>query len=398
MGELKKERDKLAAANEFIETILNTIPISLCVIDRTGNVLSLNNTFKNTFSFKKEEYVQYSFEDIFPSYKIESTKQKNDIVSMISKALIDDIEINGKECHLSIKDEVRFFMVSFQKLTTDQFIVALIDITERKFIENELVTQSRLKYIGEIVIGVAHEINNPNTFIRVNNKNIQMILDLMKPILEKIAAENNNLKIGNLEFSDAVSRLERANQGIYQASERILMVIERLKNFAKKDTQIMTNLDINEIISESLMLTTYFLEKILDIEVDIEPNLPKIYGSSIELVQLLVNLITNSFHSIEEKIGQNIPEFTRGKVILSVKNSASTEEIIIRVIDNGLGIPKEIQDKVFNPFFTTKPQGKGTGLGLALSYGIVNRHEGSITFVTIPKEKTEFTIKLPYKK
>ncbi len=105
-------------------------------------------------------------------------------------------------------------MVSFQSLSNQQFIIALIDITERKLIENELATQSRLKYIGEIVIGVAHEINNPNTFIRVNNKNIQMILDLLRPILSDIAEKNPDLKAGNISFSEAISRLERANQGI----------------------------------------------------------------------------------------------------------------------------------------------------------------------------------------
>ena len=313
-------------------------------------------------------------------------------------ALEGNSEFKNQEFQFSINGEEKFFMVSFQSLPNQQFIIALIDITERKLIENELATQSRLKYIGEIVIGVAHEINNPNTFIRVNNKNIQMILDLLRPILSDFAEKNPDLKAGNISFSEAISRLERANQGIYQASERILLVIERLKNFAKKDTQIMTTLDVKDVISESLMLTTYFLEKILDVEVNIPDNLPKIYGSQIELVQLFVNLITNSFHSIEEKINQNRPNFTRGKIEIVANLSQTSEEIIIKIIDNGLGIPKEIQDKVFNPFFTTKPQGKGTGLGLALCYGIVQRHDGNISFVSIPDEKTEFIIKLPYKK
>ncbi len=396
--ELKRERDKLAVANEFVEAILNTIPISLCVIDRSGYIQTMNSAFETTFNFKREEYVQYNVEDVFSGLKMENSRNRSDLVAAINKALIENLEILGQEYHLNIDNNDKFFMASFQKLSDDRFIIALIDITDRKFMENELVTQSRLKYIGEIVIGVAHEINNPNTFIRVNNKNIQMILDLMKPIFEMLKVENKDIKVGNLEFMDAVTRLERANQGIYQASERILMVIERLKNFAKKDTQIMSSLEMKDIVSESLMMTTYFLEKILDINVELEDDLPKIYGSSIELVQLLVNLITNSFHSIEEKIAQDVPGYSRGNINLSVRKSTTSEDLVIKVFDNGMGIPKEIQDKIFNPFFTTKPQGKGTGLGLALCYGIVSRHEGSISFTSVPKEKTEFTIKLPYKK
>jgi PAS domain S-box-containing protein len=396
--ELKVERDKLLAANEFIHTVLNTIPISLCVIDKNGEVISVNSTFQNVLSFKKEEYTKYNYEDVFSHLIKKSIKKDTNFLEVIKMALEGNSEFKNQEFQFSINGEEKFFMVSFQSLPNQQFIIALIDITERKLIENELATQSRLKYIGEIVIGVAHEINNPNTFIRVNNKNIQMILDLLRPILSDFAEKNPDLKAGNISFSEAISRLERANQGIYQASERILLVIERLKNFAKKDTQIMTTLDVKDVISESLMLTTYFLEKILDVEVNIPDNLPKIYGSQIELVQLFVNLITNSFHSIEEKINQNRPNFTRGKIEIVANLSQTSEEIIIKIIDNGLGIPKEIQDKVFNPFFTTKPQGKGTGLGLALCYGIVQRHDGNISFVSIPDEKTEFIIKLPYKK
>jgi signal transduction histidine kinase/ActR/RegA family two-component response regulator len=392
--ELLSERDKLSAANEYTESILNNMPVSVCVIDQTGVIKTVNNTFRETFASVESKYIDSSFDKVFSSFKSSRIEKKESFVSFINKALLNNSEIINEEVCFSFDGVEKFFIFSFKKLSSGNFIVTFIETTDLKKIEQELVIQSRLKYIGEIVIGVTHEINNPNTFIRVNYKNILMILDLLKPVFDKLKTEN--IKVGNFDIDEVIDRLERANEGIYQASEKILYVIERLKNFAKKDSKVAELIDIKDIVSEALMLTTYFVAKNVDICVELEDNLPKISGTSIELVQVLVNLITNSYHSIEEKIEKNIPDYTKGKILISGSNSVDTKEIVIKISDNGLGIPDEIKEKVFNPFFTTKPQGKGTGLGLALCYGTIGRYKGTINFVSVSGEKTEFIIKLPY--
>ena len=143
--ELKVERDKLLAANEFIHTVLNTIPISLCVIDKNGDVISINSTFENVLSFKKEEYIKYSYEDVFDPILKKSIKKETNFLEVIKKSLTENSEFKNQEFQFSINGEEKFFMVSFQSLQNQQYIIALIDITERKLIENELATQSRLK-------------------------------------------------------------------------------------------------------------------------------------------------------------------------------------------------------------------------------------------------------------
>jgi signal transduction histidine kinase/CheY-like chemotaxis protein len=400
--ELKEERDKLASTNEFIQLILNSIPTSICVLDKEKDILTFNETFGQVFHILKNNLIGVKFLDLLNG-KIPILDKKIQFADIgdlhtIEKILDEDIEIKSTECRISIENDEKTFLFHSHKLIEDQYLIDLVDITDRKKMENELVQQSRLRYIGEVVIGVAHEINNPNTFIRVNNKNIELLLNHFKPIIETIRQEHSDFKIGNFSVEEAFSRLERAREGIYQASERILMVIERLKNFAKKDSLVMEKLEIKDIVSDALGLTSYFSEKLLDIVTNLEEDLPSVSGTQIELTQLLVNLITNSYHAIEEKIVKSDGSFTHGKIIVDITCDKTTNEIVILISDNGTGIPKNIQDKIFNPFFTTKPQGIGSGLGLSLCYGIIRRHKGDISYSSIPGEKTEFVIRLPIQK
>jgi PAS domain S-box-containing protein len=401
--ELKEERDKLTKTNQFIQLILDSIPTSICVVDIKKRILMVSETFEQVFGLKNENIIGREVIDIFNGKISDEINRKIQIIdseelNTIEQSLNKDIEIRGTECRMIIDNDERTFLFHFHKLVQDQYLIDLVDITDRKKMEMELVQQSRLRYIGEVVIGVAHEINNPNTFIRVNNKNVEMILNLMRPLLVKITEEYPDMKIGNFTVENALERIQKASEGIYQASERILMVIERLKNFAKRESLVMEKLNIKDIISEAIDLTKYFSEKILDFEINIEDDLPVISGISIELVQLLVNLISNSYHAIEERIKVSNEEFGRGKISLVAMQEKENEEIVLKIIDNGVGIPMNIQDKIFDPFFTTKPQGKGSGLGLSLCYGIIKRHRGHITFTSTPNQKTEFIIRLPIQK
>lgn len=273
----------------------------------------------------------------------------------------------------------------------------LRDETERKLddTQEQLLQSEKLASIGQLAAGVAHEINNPVGFINSNISSLgEYITDLME-LLEKyaelesvddrgaIVADINNLK-GTIDFDfikgDIVNMISESKEGV----GRVKKIIQDLKDFAHVGESKFEVTNINNCIDSTINVATNEVKYKADIVRNFT-DLAEIECIPHQINQVLLNLLVNASHAIKE----------RGTITLTTKQI--NDSIEITVADTGCGIEKETMTKIFDPFFTTKPIGKGTGLGLSLSYGIIQKHNGSISVDSKLGEGTTFTIILPIK-
>jgi two-component system NtrC family sensor kinase len=217
----------------------------------------------------------------------------------------------------------------------------------------------KLASIGRLAAGIAHEINNPMT-------GVLTFAHLMRDRQPEGTEDREDLEM------------------IIQQTERVAEIVRGLLDFARERSPVKEPLDINEVIQSIVRLVENQKEmRMIHIERNFAADLPDVLGDSNQLQQVLLNLFLNSAHAMPDG------------GILTIGTSLDDVDIVIRIEDSGCGIPVEDLDKIFDPFFTTKPVGQGTGLGLSVSYGIIEQHGGTIEVTSEVDSGSQFTIRLP---
>jgi two-component system NtrC family sensor kinase len=240
----------------------------------------------------------------------------------------------------------------------------------KKATSDELLMQSsKMAALGKMAAGIAHEINNP---LAVIAEKAGWLKDLL---VEEDVAQSPNLK----EFQDTLGRIE------YHV-DRAKKVTHRLLGFARRMEPVSEKVDINRVLDESvgfLENEARFLN--INIQEDLDPNLPLITSDTTQIQQVFLNLMNNAI----DAIGKD------GEINITTRYISRTNMVAIDIADNGPGIPRELLGKIFDPFFTTKEVGKGTGLGLSISYSIVEKLGGHIRVASEVGQGTTFNILLP---
>lgn len=257
-----------------------------------------------------------------------------------------------------------------------------VTLSELKATQSQLIQSEKMASLGELTAGIAHEIQNPLNFVNNFSEVSHELLDEMKEDL------NNDNKIEALDLAENVQKnLEK----ILHHGKRADAIVKGMLQHSRASTGQKEPTDINALADEYLRLSYHGFrarDKLFNAEfkTDLDETLPKINVIPQDIGRVLLNLINNAF--------QAVASIDKPEVMVSTKKLNS--EIEIRVSDNGPGIPDEIKDKIFQPFFTTKPTGQGTGLGLSLSYDIVKAHGGEIEVNSTEGEGTGFIILLPF--
>ncbi|MCJ7533758.1 MAG: PAS domain S-box protein [Anaerolineales bacterium] len=241
-----------------------------------------------------------------------------------------------------------------------------LDITERKRAEEALREAQKLASMGSLAAGMAHEINSP----------LQVINGLSERITRQL--ENSQLDEGKLKRDIAT---------VNRCGWNIANIIRSLLTYARESPGQVASHNLNEIVNDTLLLTEHQLKTVSNISVlsDLGRNLPPLSCERTQIVQVLINLLTNARDAMPNG----------GEVTIRTGYNAKQNRFTLQVSDTGTGIPKEMQEKIFDPFFTTKEVGQGTGLGLSIVLGIVKSHGGDIKVESAPKQGTTFTIYLP---
>lgn len=262
----------------------------------------------------------------------------------------------------------------------------------------QLVESEKMSALGVMVAGVAHEINNPISFIYGNLTHVEEYVKDLFNLLEcyqkyclNFAPElQAEIEASELDFikEDFPKLLNSMTVG----AERITKIILSLRNFSHLDESEIKQVDIHDGLDSTLMILQNKFKAQSNPEIQIIKeygNLPRVECYGRQLNQVFMNIFINAIDALEKSSNPQI------KIITESQQSLA----IIRITDNGMGIPPQVQQKIFNPFFTTKPVGKGTGLGLSTSYQIiVNKHHGKLQCHSTPGIGTEFVIMLPFSK
>jgi len=240
---------------------------------------------------------------------------------------------------------------------------------EREEMQRQLYQSSKLASIGELSAGVAHEINNPL---------------------------NGIINFAQLLKDEETSRSEFEQQmidGIIDEGERIAQIVRGLLTFASADTQQLKQVHLADSIKTSIALFGRQFEKDgIEVEIDLEPDLPMVRADSSRLRQVVVNLISNAYHALKAT-----PAESREQKLFRItarRDGIAGQIVRVEFYDNGIGIKREYLNKVFDPFFTTRRETGGTGLGLSVSFGIIRDFGGTITVESEQGEFTRFIIEL----
>ena len=286
---------------------------------------------------------------------------------------VNELQERNKELERKVAERTEELRVSFENL---------------KAAQAQLIQSEKMASLGELTAGIAHEIQNPlnfvNNFAEVSNELIdEMFEEMDKGDLEEVKAIADDLK----------QNLEKINHHGKRADNIVKGMLQHSRSSDGQKEPI----DINSLCDEYLRLAYHGLrakDKSFNatLKTDFDEGIGKINMVSQDMGRVILNLITNAFYAVDEKKKSGVENY-EPTVRISTKKEG--KNIKITVADNGKGIPEEVVDKIFQPFFTTKPTGHGTGLGLSLSYDIVKAHGGELKVSTPEGKGAGFVIKLP---
>jgi signal transduction histidine kinase len=281
------------------------------------------------------------------------------------------------------------------------------DVTALKFLERQLAQAQKLESIGHLAAGIAHEINTPIQYVSDNIRFLRDSFTRLEELYQSYdrllaSVQGGSSPAQPLADIEAIAKATRA--GYLRAEipksiadsldgvERVAEIVRAIKEFSHPGPLEKTALDLNHAIESTVLVSRNEWKYIADLNLDLDPDLPLVRCVPGEFNQVILNLIVNAAHAIAEVVAT--APGTKGTIGVSTRRDGEWAEI--RISDTGTGIPEEARPSIFNPFFTTKAVGKGTGQGLAMAHAVIaQKHGGTITFETELGAGTTFHVRLP---
>ena len=254
--------------------------------------------------------------------------------------------------------------------------------------ERQLGRAARMISLGTLVSGVAHEINNPANFIKMNSTILNDAWKSALPILDDYCRENGDVDVGGLPYSEMRRSVPVLFEGVNEGIQRIEAIISSLKNFGNPDiSESWEELSINSVVEGAISLLDHFTKRHTEnFHAELGEGLPKIVGNPQKLEQVVINLLQNACQALPEK----------GRAVtLSTAFDGPGEALVLKVSDEGAGISPGAISRIMDPFYTSRRSSGGTGLGLSIVLKIVKEHGGDITFSSVPGEGTDCKVVLP---
>lgn len=364
----KELEEELARSEKKYYAIFNNIPNPVFVLDPDSHrILDCNRSAEAVYGYEQAEMISRSFLDFF----IDEDKSHYEF-NLNKTSEINQVKHVGKNGGVRYVN-IRISPTEF--LGQHVLLVTVSDITKRLEAEQQLTQASKLATLGEMATGVAHELNQPLTVIKMASTFFMKKIKQNEPIPTEIL-HNMSEKISN--------NIDRANR-----------IINHMRDFARKSDIRLEKVQVNEVLEKAFEIFSQQL-KLRQIEVvwEIQKNLPVIMADAGRLEQVFINLLINARDGIEKRWFQKEVTDPPGKRIF-LKTELKGKKVVVEVTDTGTGIPAGIREKIFEPFFTTKEVGKGTGLGLSISYGIVKDFQGEIRLCDTPRSGACFHLEFP---
>ncbi|MEM6754082.1 MAG: ATP-binding protein, partial [Cyanobacteria bacterium P01_C01_bin.38] len=396
-------------------------PLAVIEWNRNFEIKEWNQAAERIFGYSKSEVLGRDFSFLVTDdFKISLSQMLDDFVNQKGRILSTNENVT-KDGRRIICEWYNYPLVAANGEIVGIASMAF-DITERKQAETELyqkaqdlentisqlqraqtnlVQSEKMSGLGQLVAGVAHEINNPVNFIYGNlnhaNNYIQNLLEIIETYRRNYPQPTLEIQelTEELDLEFLVEDLPKLLGSMKVGAQRIREIVASLRNFSRMDEAQMKQVNIHEGIDSTLMILEHRIKaKPNRPRIEIIKNyskLPQIECYPGQLNQVFMNILVNALDALEKGIGNDNPPTICIKTEL-----LGCKEIKISISDNGKGIPEKIKTRLFDPFFTTKPVGKGTGMGLSISYQIVvEKHCGSLDCISAPGEGTEFVITIP---
>ena len=358
---------------KMFESLLDWFPDIIQSVDESGHIVYANRKASELLGYSRSEllgmhvqklYAPEIWEKVqkgFASLKDHGSLSVNDSLIVDKQGNIIPVEIRS----FAVYDDEGKFLRSFSILR---------DVRQLRELQNELIHASRLSAIGELSACIVHDISNPLSVVK-------LYMDLVQMQIQDVIG-------GNLS---EVSSLQEAVVNVQKSAEKIEKLINHLREFCRsRDTQ-MELVDLQLILGDALFMVTGKIEKNgVKIRKEFAGSACMIKGNSGQLEQLFMNLLSNACDAMKKSPPREI--------LLAIRpstNPALPDFWECEVGDTGCGIPPEIQDKIFTPFFTTKPKGEGTGLGLSITRNVIRRHGGDVKIRSEVGKGTSFLVYLP---
>lgn len=389
----KKAEEALLESEERFRQIFEQNEEAIVIfISGSNNIIDANPAAVHLYGFARQELIEKGMSSFVD---MENQKTFKWLLSNIDleKDLSLEKQIHIRKDGTKIIVNVRGKLIRLQQ--SQVLYCTFRDITEElrreeeaRLMQARLIQTDKMASLGLMVSGVAHEINNPNNFIMFNAPIIAEAWKDAFPILKEYRRENGEFSLAGLSFSELQEIIPKLISGILDGSQRIKKIVENLRDFSKKDRRgLRRDVDINQVMREAAALLETQIKDSTDyFHFDCGDSMPVIKGNPHQLEQVIVNLLINSL--------QSLPNKKRG-VWLSSKWDEETDSVVVKIRDEGLGMTREVLEKIMEPFYTTKQNTGGTGLGLFISYGIIKEHKGTMDFQSEVNKGTQVSIKLP---
>lgn len=389
--------------NAKIQAILDYAAEGIITLDGDCQITSFNPAAVKIFGYEPQEIFGQSLFKLVTDFSREQCLQvRNSQDGILEAHECKGVRADGSEFVLeiivsSVDDEQIKMMIAFVR-----------DRTKRKHLETQLAFAQKMESVGQLAAGIAHEINTPIQYVGDNAKflkdafaDIDVLLGLYDTLSQTIDSDDELFTelLGKIKSQTETADLEFVREEVPQAidqtisgADRVASIVRAMKEFSHPGVTQKTAFDINQAIKSTATVSSNEWKYVADMEMDLEDSLPSGLGFPGDLNQAVLNLIVNAAHAIEKR--QEKDKDHQGQIKISTRKIDPW--VVISLTDNGTGIEQHDLERIFDPFYTTKPVGKGTGQGLAITHSvIVEKHGGELEVTSKLGEGTTFNIRIP---
>ena len=391
IAERKHAEKELNGLRKYLANIIDSMPSVIVGVDADGTVTQWNAGAEKATGVVAREALGRSLESVMPvmSDKIGWMREAMQAREVRFEPKLE-IEDNGTKRY----EDITVYPLIANGV--EGLVIRIDDVTDRVNLEQMMVQTEKMMSVGGLAAGMAHEINNPLSGIAgsLQNINNRIFSDLKN---NEIAARECGVELKVIREYMRRRGVDRMIEIAMESNTRAALIVRNMLNFSRKSEKQFDNNDIAALLDSSLELASndYDMKKNFDFRKiktikEYDTNVPMVYCERNQIQQVFLNILKNSAEAMSEKeYAEDVPRFI-------IKVFPRKEQVVIQIEDNGPGIDEASRKRIFEPFYTTKPVGQGTGLGLSVSYFIItDQHCGSMSVESNPGEWTRFTIFLP---
>jgi len=396
----KHTEARLVQTSERLSVVLESLPIVTFTAkgDEHAEITYITGTVEEITGFRPEEFLKE------PGFLMEHIHPDDRTVVRSCHLGIGTKGMCGCEFRFRAANGTYRWFSEFCRLihgpegSLGRIVGMWQDVTEEKRILQEsntrlqqVIQAHKLASLGEIVAGVVHEINNPNSFITYNIPLLEEIWKLCEPVVAEYAAANPGWGKRDVSYEELRNDMAEIINAFRIGADRINRVVSNLKDFARVEEGAQAKpVSVNDIIEKTLMIVGGQIRRSVSrLDLDLGGDLPQVQGHFQKLEQVMANILVNAH--------QAFPDKEKGWIRISTRYIQRLGSVVVTIEDNGGGMTRPVIDRLFEPFFTTRRDTGGTGLGLSVSYGLIQEHRGVIGALSRPGIGSRFTVFLPVK-